>query len=101
MFCPNCGAQIEDGAPLCPHCGTPILAANSQSAAPGDPKKAKDKPSALLAFLSALLPAVGLILFFVYEKRSPYRAKSCFRGALIGVALILLLFVIFLIRLFR
>ncbi len=34
MFCPKCGAQVENNQPFCPNCGTPIQPANSYPAPP-------------------------------------------------------------------
>jgi len=31
--CPECGSQVSDRAPTCPHCGVPIAAAPAASAA--------------------------------------------------------------------
>ena len=31
MFCPNCGAQVEDGQRFCPNCGADLAAANSNT----------------------------------------------------------------------
>ena len=31
MFCPNCGAQVEDGTAFCSNCGAKIEAAQPQN----------------------------------------------------------------------
>ncbi|MEA3639048.1 MAG: zinc ribbon domain-containing protein [Lamprobacter sp.] len=39
--CPECGGQVSDRAPTCPHCGVPIVAASTAYAAPqADPQLA-------------------------------------------------------------
>ena len=82
MFCEACGTQIADGQRFCPKC------VNNQI---------KDKPSIGFAILSFFIPLVGLILFLVWKKDMPIKAKSCGIGALIGFILsFLMLFIPFL-----
>jgi len=44
-----------------------------------------DSPSLLFAFIGFLFPLVGLILFLVYESKSPQKAKSAGKGAITNV----------------
>lgn len=44
-----------------------------------------DAPSAGFAVLGFFFPLVGLILFLVWNDRTPLKAKSAGKGALIGV----------------
>ena len=77
MFCPHCGQEIDNNAVVCPKCGVPIA-----------PKKAtnpNDESSFGWAFLGFLFPIIGLILFLVWKDESPLKAKSCGKGALVGV----------------
>jgi uncharacterized membrane protein YvbJ len=46
-----------------------------------------DKSSIGFAILSFFIPLVGLILFLVWKKDTPMKAKSCGKGALIGFIL--------------
>lgn len=101
MYCKNCGYQIADDAVFCPNCGsqqretqqtvspqptyqqTPPQA---QYAAPVKPGVAPDDaPSGGFGFLCFMFPVVGLILFLVWQREYPQKAKSCGIGAIIGV----------------
>ena len=44
-----------------------------------------DAPSTGFAILSFFFPLVGLILWLVWKDKTPLKAKSCGKGALIGV----------------
>jgi len=44
-----------------------------------------DAPSAGFAILCFFVPIVGLILWLVWKDQTPLKAKSCGKGALIGV----------------
>ena len=59
-----------------------------------------DSPSMGLAVLSFLFPVVGLILFIVWKDGFPLKAKSCGKGALIGVIVEVLVAVLFTLILF-
>ena len=45
----------------------------------------EDRRSGGFAFLCFLFPLVGLILYLVWKDTMPLRAKSCGKGAIIGV----------------
>ncbi len=84
MYCKNCGAQIDDHAVICPHCGVATGA--------GEPASAKapasdDAPSGGFLALGLFFPLIGLILYLVWKDQYPRRAKSCGKGAIIGVIL--------------
>ena len=76
-FCRNCGAQIHDEAVVCVNCGVAVE----------NPKTAKedDKKSGGFAFLCFLVPILGLILYIVWKDDYPLKAKSCAKGAIVGV----------------
>lgn len=76
-FCSHCGAQIDDQAVVCVHCGV-STGTSAQSVQP-------DAPSIGFAILSFFIPLVGLILYLIWKDKTPLRAKSCGKGALIGV----------------
>lgn len=86
MFCKNCGAQVEDGTKFCPCCGRsteaePAPVNNVNYNAP----VSDDARSGGFAFLCFVWPIVGLILYLVWKDQKPLRAKSCGKGAIIGV----------------
>jgi len=77
MYCENCGAEIAKEAYVCPKCG--VKTNNSQTSS------AEDKPNMALNIVSLLLmPLLGIILYFVWKKETPIRAKSILTYALIG-----------------
>jgi hypothetical protein len=80
-FCSHCGAEIAGEAVICVKCGCSVANTNPQAAALVNPN---DAPSGGFAFLSFLIPLAGLILFLVWNKESPKKAKSCGKGAIIG-----------------
>ncbi len=84
MYCKNCGAELDDRAVVCPHCGVATGA--------GEPVSAKapasdDAPSGGFLALCLFFPLIGLILYLVWKDQYPQRAKSCGKGAIIGVIL--------------
>lgn len=77
MYCENCGAEIAKEAYVCPKCG--VKTNNTQSTT------VEDKPNMALNIVSLLLlPILGIILYFVWRKDTPVRAKSILIYALIG-----------------
>ena len=74
-YCQRCGYGLMDEAGQCPYCGTvcPPM------------EKSDDKKSFLWGALCFFFPLVGLILFLVWHKEYPLRAKSCGTGALVAV----------------
>jgi flagellar FliL protein len=83
--CSHCGAAVNDDAIFCEKCGYSI-SGNNQA----------DAPSGGFAVLSFFLPLVGLILRLAWSK-SPKKAKSCGKGALVGFIVGTILFFAFLI----
>lgn len=90
MFCKNCGKEIDDKAVICPNCGVPTdnAATNTTGTNPAD------APNSGFAVLSFLFPLIGLILYLVWKDQSPLKAKSCGKGALIGVIAIVALYIV-------
>jgi len=77
-YCSHCGKKMDEEATVCPSCG----AAVNRSAVPKP-----DAPSALYMILGFLFPVVGVILYFLNEEKAPLRAKSAYKGAVIGLTL--------------
>lgn len=90
MYCRNCGAQLDDRAVYCPHCGTPTGVpypnAQGQAYAPPPNQAAPlTESTAGWTVLGFFLPLVGLILYLVWSSDQPLRAKAAGKGALISV----------------
>lgn len=77
-FCSHCGKEIMDEAVICPSCG---CAVSSSSSVVSNPYDAPDTGWAILGFF---IPIVGLILYLMNKDKSPLKAKSAGKGALIG-----------------
>ncbi len=94
-FCKNCGAQIDDNATSCPSCGAaqnnnPNPAPNYNNYNPNynpNPNPTVDNGGIGWGILGCCIPLVGLILFLVWKDQKPRTAKSAGIGALVGVGL--------------
>lgn len=75
-FCSKCGKEILDEAVVCPNCGCAV--------APNTMTSINDAPSTGYAVLGFFIPLVGLILYLVNKDKTPLKAKSAGKGALIG-----------------
>ncbi|MBP3441831.1 MAG: hypothetical protein J6L62_03415 [Clostridia bacterium] len=107
-YCMNCGREY-DGAPgYCPECAATYQQPPYQQApqyqqppyqqapyqqppvqnvyvqAPYPPTEV-DAPNTGFAILSFFFPIVGLILYIIWKDKTPLKAKSCGKGALISV----------------
>lgn len=80
MYCTKCGKEIDNDAIICPGCGC----ATGNPLPTSEQKNSLDAPSIGYAILGFFFPLIGLILFLVWRKELPLRAKSCGKGALIG-----------------
>lgn len=87
----KCGAQIDDNAVVCPNCGT----ATDNYAPQNRPAATQDGKSAGFAVLCFFFPVVGLILYLVWKDSLPLRAKSCGKGAIIGVIVYVVFVIIY------
>lgn len=83
-FCKNCGNQIEDNAATCPSCGA------SQNTTP----QVTDNGGFLWGLLGCCIPIVGLVLFLVWKDTKPKTAKAAGIGALVGVILMILYYIL-------
>lgn len=78
-YCSKCGNQINDDAVVCLNCGCAVE--NAQSL----PNNAEvDAPNTGMAVLGFFIPIVGLILYLIWKDKTPLKAKSAGKGALIG-----------------
>lgn len=99
MYCKYCGKEIEEGSAFCPHCGKEQqgnagtdagagTGAGANGAPPyGAPQRPveQDAPNGGFAVLCFFFPLIGLILYLIWKDTLPLRARSCGKGALIGV----------------
>ena len=77
MYCKYCGRIIDDDSKYCVNCGNNMKNDNSGTVS-------DDAPSKGFAILGFFVPIIGLILYLIYERKQPKRAKSAGKGALIG-----------------
>ena len=92
MYCYKCGKEVEDGTKFCPYCGAQL---DTQSQAYDNYQpinqqqtnypREDDAPSTGFFILSMFLPIVGIILFIVWNKDYPLKAKSCLKGFVTGI----------------
>ncbi len=111
--CMHCGKEIEGETGFCPECSAhsqqaphqqpyrqppyqqqyqqPYYPPYPQGAYPPpypppyQPPTEVDAPNTGFAILCFFFPLVGLILWLVWKDKTPLKAKSCGKGALIGV----------------
>ena len=75
-FCSKCGKEMVDEAIVCPNCGCAVVAPANTAV--------DDAPSTGYAVLGFFIPIVGLILQLINKDKSPKKARSAGKGALIG-----------------
>lgn len=92
VHCRECGEMIAESAPTCPKCGARQGLKDSAISI----TETDLSPSAVLNVVSFIWPLVGLILYIVYNDKSPKRAKECGKWALIGciVEVVIVVFVL-------
>lgn len=77
MFCSNCGAQIDDKAAVCIHCGVKTNGSKSSG----------DTGGFWWGVLGFFIPLAGLIIWLTCRDNTPKNAKSAGIGALISTIL--------------
>lgn len=83
-YCKNCGKMIDDKAVICPHCGV----------AQENKPQVVDNGGFGWSVLGCCIPIVGLILYLVWKDTKPVTAKAVGIGALVGVGLTVLYYVL-------
>ena len=88
-YCGNCGTKLEDDFTICPECSMPVI--------PEPPvvETKSDNISIGYGILGCIWPLLGLILFLVWRKSTPLRARSAGIGAAIGVVFNSILYLIY------
>ena len=114
LFCQQCGTKIEAVRTPTEAVATPTEAVRTPEEAVATPQAVNRQESAIpteklqkspvknapveggtfgWAVLGFLLFPVGLILFFIWRREYPKRAKSSGKGAFLGLVLLLLLYI--------
>ena len=78
MYCRHCGKVVQEDMQYCPNCGYPIQ--NSPYV-----YHETDAPSFLFALISFFTPLAGLVLYIIWRKDFPQKAKSCMNGMISGI----------------
>lgn len=79
IYCSNCGQQHIATAVRCTRCKTPLSPAGKRKA------RAKDGPSLFMAIIGFLFPLGGILIWMLQHNEYEERAASAGKGALIGV----------------
>ena len=74
-YCTQCGAKAEISANFCPKCGRSLAI---------EKKPKEDKKSVGWGILGFFIPLLGFVLYLLWRKESPLKAKSVGIGALIS-----------------
>lgn len=85
-FCKNCGKEISDQTTSCPNCGAVQNATQQPTVV--------DNGGIGWGLLGCCIPIVGLILFLVWKDSKPKTSKAAGIGALVGVILCVLYYII-------
>lgn len=104
MFCYNCGKEVEKETKFCPYCGVQLDVQGPTNDGGYQPinqqptyqqqtsyARADDAPSTGFFILSLFVPIVGIILFAVWSKEYPLKAKSCLKGFVTGLVVYVVL----------
>ena len=89
MICRNCGAEIDDNAIFCSYCGSRTNGEQTNTGLGYDPYSTPTyfgpdtQESKSITILSFLFWQVGTILWFVWRRTRPGKARSALKG-LIG-----------------
>lgn len=86
-FCTHCGTELNDAANFCSNCGRNVTT-RTATVAPtqSSPAQGQENVSPALTLISFLLPWLGCLLYFLYKADQPAKAFECRRGALGGLA---------------
>lgn len=90
MYCNHCGQRIDDEAVICPKCGCKV---NSSA-------DSFDAPSGGFGVLGFFFPLIGFIIWLCIKDKTPLKAKSAGKGALIGLIVEVVLYIILIIASF-
>ena len=101
-FCPQCGAQVEDGATVCPQCGASMNPAPAPQSAPAYYEESRCGASydaddisnnKVFALAAYLLGPVGIIIAMLAAQNSPFamfHARQSLKLSIVQVILVIL-----------
>ena len=101
MYCYQCGKQVGEDVKFCPYCGAQLNSHDQNNGNGYNPinqnyqgsyQKPDDESSFGYALLSFFIPVVGLVLYLVWSKEYPLRAKSCIKGFIANIVFYVLMF---------
>ncbi|WP_278627591.1 zinc ribbon domain-containing protein [Thomasclavelia cocleata] len=92
MLCNKCGRQVIDGANFCPFCGADLRYQRNNNSGLSGYINPNDETNFGYTLLSFFMPYIGLVLYIVWLKEFPKRAKSCLNGLIAGIICIIILF---------
>lgn len=76
--CSHCGGDLQENQTVCPYCG------GTTGRSQATPNQTPDRGGFLWWLIGALIPLLGLILFFVWRHEKPKTARALIAGALSG-----------------
>jgi magnesium-transporting ATPase (P-type) len=92
MYCHQCGKEVNSDVKYCPYCGAQLDVhghANNGDYQPIQPgptyQREDDAPNFAFALLSFFVPIVGLVLYIIWNKEYPLKAKSCLKGFIFNI----------------
>ena len=91
MYCPKCGATNGEDALFCTGCGSPLSnRAGFSGVTKSVTQTSMDEAGVGVILLSAIIPLIGLVLYFNWKKNFPKKSKTIMIAAGVGFALNLL-----------
>ncbi len=102
IFCPNCGTQVEENNMTCIECGVEVslMTPKNENSIPNQTTNiavldddAVYNGIFLLVILGMLLPLIGIILYFIWRKAHPIKARAVGIGALLPISIISFYFI--------
>ena len=86
-YCSNCGNELKDGADVCLNCGKSTIKKSSSTSV--------DTGSAGWSLLGFFFPLIGLILYLLWKTDQPRNSSAAGKGALIGVIVSVVFYIIY------
>lgn len=99
-YCEYCGTQLEDNDNFCFNCGTKCekIVNNNNYNNYYMPNNTNIDDQSVFGYnlLSFFIPLIGIILYVSWKQEYPVKAKNCFKWAIIGFIVNLILNMFFL-----